>query len=284
MKRRYLLVLALIIVALISLFSGCSTVETDTKTFEISDAETLSLMSGNTGKMIKISDSSTISQITENINSLELAKDKSGVDYSGWSYRLRWYNSDGEIIEDITIQSSDYINYSDYFWSIINSSIDTKYFDELLSLGEMPADFAIYFSCWIDKNQKSILDTNEGYIQKDLVLSGVATADYSISDEVLRSIYEQIVELDLISIERVMTSEVLTTDNIMVEVMPCTYYEIRFTIDGTEHSISGDATAWSYRDSDDDVARFISFVDFMNDLMQSSEEYQSLPEHEGGYE
>lgn len=144
-----------------------------------------------------------------------------------------------------------------------------------------PDAFAIYFSCWINESQKNILDTYEGYIQKDLVELGVATTEYSASDEVLKSIYEQIGALDLTSIERVMTSKVLTTDDTGVAMEPCTYYEIRFTIDGTEYRISGDATAWYYEDSD--AASFTCFVEFMNDLMRSSEEYQSLPDAEGGY-
>ena len=42
-----------------------------------------------------------------------------------------------------------------------------------------PADFAIRLEVWIDGSQRNILDTYEGYIQKDLVADGVSRQDYT---------------------------------------------------------------------------------------------------------
>ncbi len=146
----------------------------------------------------------------------------------------------------------------------------------------LPPDFAFRFSEWIDEDQKNILDTYEGRIQKDLVLAGTAETDYAASDETLRAVYAQLVGLKAASIDRVMTSAVLSTDGTMVAIEPCTHYALQFTMDGRTYLLQGDATAAVYEDAD--ARTFSQLMDFFRETLRSTAEYQSLPEAEGAYE
>ncbi len=146
---------------------------------------------------------------------------------------------------------------------------------------EVPDDFAIYYADWVLENQKDILDTYEGIIQKDLVSAGIAKETYVPSDEVLTIVYNKIVELGL---------QNLAGDYRSKEkyIQPMSYFEIRFTADGKTYEILADVSVWhglSDVKIDADVAEKIEeFCYFMSDTMRETEEYQSLPESVGGYQ
>lgn len=149
---------------------------------------------------------------------------------------------------------------------------------------ELSEVFAICYSNWIVLDNKNIYDTIGGYIQKDLVTEGIAAIDYIPDNETLSSVLNQISELDLLSIDREMTSIVLTDTDEAVGVEPCTHYEIIIQLGGMEYTIKGDSTAWHYKDTDSQAKSFTEFISFMNELMQNTVEYKSLPEAVGGYE
>jgi hypothetical protein len=149
---------------------------------------------------------------------------------------------------------------------------------------ERPGDFDIRFSYWILPEQQNIYDTYEGTLQKDLVTNGTATADLFESNERLDEIYKKISELELYAISQDMTSENLTTTDQMFYVTPCTEYEIKFTIDGVEYTVTGDDTASNYIRQNRDADHFWQFKEFMQDLYRSSDEYQNLPKAEGAYD
>ena len=125
MKKYEILSLILI---LCSMLAGCNS----SKVFEIVDAEKIILMSGRTGEKVEITDAEIIHQITTGINSLEFDKGRSSQNVSGWSYNVKWYDTEGTEIESITFNGNGTINYDNYFWSATNGSIDTTFFDELL--------------------------------------------------------------------------------------------------------------------------------------------------------
>ncbi len=55
-------------------------------------------------------------------------------------------------------------------------------------------------------------------------------------------------------------------------------------LNGTAYTVTGDATAWAYRDEIADAGHFCEFADFMRDVYLNSPEYKALPEAEGGYD
>jgi len=146
---------------------------------------------------------------------------------------------------------------------------------------EMPDDFEISYSWWI--GGKNTLDTYENYIEKDLVFDGTVIAEYFPDEAEMKALYRILFEHDISGIDREMTSAVLATDDSTLHVEPCTYYAIKFTADGKIYHITGDATAWGYRDSDKDAGAFCAFNNEMNQFFRETDEYKSLPEPEGGY-
>ncbi len=125
MKKRLMAIFAFLVILALA---GCSS----TRSFEITDAQTITLRSGSTGESVEITDAETIGQITDMINSIEFHKGKSSKQSSGWSYQIDWYDSSGDQIEGITIQGNDSIDYNDHFWSAPSSSIDTDFLADLL--------------------------------------------------------------------------------------------------------------------------------------------------------
>ena len=96
MKKYLSLVLILLFVC--SLVS-CSS---NYKTFEIEEAETLTVFSGSTGESIDITDSDDIKYITDNITALNYSKGGK-LNADGFSYSLQWYDQNGKLIESIAL-------------------------------------------------------------------------------------------------------------------------------------------------------------------------------------
>ena len=82
--------------------AGCS--EKGMK-FDIGEASKIELRSGTDGTVIEITNTEDIKHITDNINALTLSKGKSSKDYSGWSYSLKWYDLDNNLMEEIVLQN-----------------------------------------------------------------------------------------------------------------------------------------------------------------------------------
>jgi len=113
------------------LLTGCSS--DDTLSFDITGAAKIELQSGLDGAVVDITDEADIEHITENINALKFSKDRA-VDGSGWSYRLRWYDENDSMIEEIVVMSEYVIDYQDYFHKGMEADheIDIGFYDELL--------------------------------------------------------------------------------------------------------------------------------------------------------
>ena len=144
----------------------------------------------------------------------------------------------------------------------------------------VPQDFAVYYADWINENQPDILDTYEGYIQKDLIMDGTAKTDYTPSEEEITAIYDKIVELELWKMPDNMRAEAEV-------IQPMTYMEIRFTMNGKTYEILADTTVFhGYNENiePEEAETVGKFCMFMQQFMMDTDEYQSLPESRGGYQ
>ena len=105
--------------------------------FDIGEASKIELRSGTDGTVIEITNTEDIKHITDNINALTLSKGKSSKDHSGWSYSLKWYDLDNNLMEEIVVMSKQQIDYKGYFYSSMEADheIDLAYFDRLLGEG-----------------------------------------------------------------------------------------------------------------------------------------------------
>ena len=106
-----ILIVICIVICVGVLLVACSSI----KSFEIPSAAKVELRSGNTGNFVEITDADSIEKITNNINSLRYEKGNSSNDYTGWSYSIKWYNTDGSLIEEIVILGNQAIDYEERF-------------------------------------------------------------------------------------------------------------------------------------------------------------------------
>ena len=107
---------------------GCSS---NQKTFEITGAEKLTVMSGATGESIDITNTDDIKYITDNINALKYSKGEK-VNSDGWCYALQWFDQNGEIIEKLTLLGDGYtIIYDGHYYKgmSVDYEIDLSFLD-----------------------------------------------------------------------------------------------------------------------------------------------------------
>ena len=120
----------------------------------------------------------------------------------------------------------------------------------------MPEDFAVRFTWWYDTDRKSIMDTQEGLLQRDLVTEGTASVEFRPD----------------------------TADDTLVAVMPNCWYEIRVTKNAEQYLICGDMTAAAYTQTDADAACFMKTVEALLGLVKGTSAWASLPEPNAAYE
>lgn len=84
---------------------------------EADDVKSISVFDGNTGKAFDISDADEILYIVENIQSSKMKKDKISIFYSGYSFRMSFYNEEGKKIENF-IMNDNYTIRKDPFFTM----------------------------------------------------------------------------------------------------------------------------------------------------------------------
>ena len=164
------------------------------------------------------------------------------------------------------------------------------------SLGEMgytvtetaaPADFAIRLEVWINGRQRNILDTYEGYIQKDLVADGVSRQTYTPSYAEKCQLYYAVlalVENTDLDFSKPVTYDNYADNEISIDMSPLTCYSLQFTANGRILAISGDATAGECVDQSDEARYFMEAVRAVFRFYRNTDAYKSMPEANGGYE
>ena len=148
----------------------------------------------------------------------------------------------------------------------------------------MPEDFAVRFTWWYDTDRKSIMDTQEGLLQRDLVTEGTVSVEFRPDTAFLQELYALVCEDGFLDIRRPMISQELTTDDTLVAVMPNCWYEIRVTKNAEQYLICGDMTAAAYTQTDADAACFMKTVEALLGLVKGTSAWASLPEPNAAYE
>ena len=143
-----------------------------------------------------------------------------------------------------------------------------------------PADFAIRFESRIG-GVPNVLDTFDGYIQKDLVLAvpNTATCDYAPTEAELQYLWYLVESHGITSMPSDMHP--VQTGDIHVAVTPNTEYTIKIRANGYTYTIRGDAVTGMVEGKKN--AQFRAFVGKMYNFMVSTGQWRSLPEAQGGY-
>ena len=144
-----------------------------------------------------------------------------------------------------------------------------------------PADFAIRFETQIGK-VPNVLDTFDGYIQKNLVtgIPNTATCDYTPTEAELQYLWYLVESHGITSMPSDMHPK--QNGNLFVTVQPNTRYTITVRANGTTYTVTGDSGTCMTEGEMNQLFR--SFVGQMSNLLRSTDQWKSLPDAKGGYE
>ena len=82
---------------------------------------------------MEVTDEDIIQQITDNITSIQFERGESSEDTNGFGSMISWYDTNGDMVETISVMSDDTIIYNSYFWTAMNGSIDMEVINDVLS-------------------------------------------------------------------------------------------------------------------------------------------------------
>ena len=117
MKKSIIAGLALLCVCMIIL-GGCSSAP-ETKTFSFESPQKITVTSIS-GEKKEVTDEDIMQQITDNITSIQFERGESSEDTNGFGSMISWYDTNGDVMETISVMSNDTIIYNSYFWTAMN--------------------------------------------------------------------------------------------------------------------------------------------------------------------
>ena len=139
--KKIALILCLVLVASFVL-SGCNNSDSII-TLEDREVGKIEIQSGNTGETVEVTEEEVISQIAD-ILSLEFEKGEKSNDSTGWSYSVRWYDTEGKQIDTVVIMNDGTIEKDGYFWKTSKDNISLLYNslpeEQQLAISAVPPD------------------------------------------------------------------------------------------------------------------------------------------------
>jgi hypothetical protein len=96
-----------------------------------SEGSKISIFDGNTGNSMTVTNATDIEHIIQNLNTVNLKKEKISMGYTGYSYRTTVYKVNGDVYKEFIINSSDTIRRDPFFYRDSSESIDYKFIQEL---------------------------------------------------------------------------------------------------------------------------------------------------------
>jgi len=128
-------------------------------------------------------------------------------------------------------------------------------------------------------NGHSSIDTFKGIISKDLVRNGIVSTEFKLSDKEKSRLLDMLRTMDILAYPRHL-DVVRYYDHVE-------YIYLKVEIDGIMHEVRW-TVPWDFDFFQDERYTeihldFIVFVQYVKELVYGSEEFQSLPDAEGGY-
>ena len=176
----------------------------------------------------------------------------------------------------VTYPINEYGATKDYEIRWIFRVMDTN----LLATTPPPADFAIKFESQTGK-AANILDTFDGYIQKDLVAATPNTAqtEFIPTESQLQYLWYLVEFHGITSMPSDMHP--IQMGDTAVDVSPNTEYTITIRANGRTYTVRGDTVTGMV--AGEKNKQFQSFVGEMMNFMYSTSQWHMLPDAEGGY-
>ena len=126
MKKKIVILLSIAVILLIGIAVWYNT-PIDLMNLDNNEVMEIVIFNGNSGNAAHIKDKEQIQHIIDNLNDVEIKRSKPSVGYSGYSFKVTIYLSDGNEAEDwnnFIINSDDTIRKDPFFYSVTKEKID----------------------------------------------------------------------------------------------------------------------------------------------------------------
>lgn len=140
----------------------------------------------------------------------------------------------------------------------------------------MPSDFD--FSIQFGVQKKNEINTFEGTVTKDLIVDGTATTELILTEEEMKDIYEKMLEINIME-PKEFIPEPINGTVCMQEPYGEDKWKIIINGETLTHLISG-----KYCEPTKDGKQLIELKNYVFNIINSKDEYKSLPESNGGYQ
>ena len=134
MKKKIIILLS----AMAILFAGIAiwyNTPIDLMDLDHNEVMEIVVFNGNSGNTTHIKDKEQIQHIIANLNDVEVKRAKLSVGYSGYSFKVTIYLSDGNEADDwnnFIINSDDSIRKDPFFYSVTKGNIDYNYIEDIV--------------------------------------------------------------------------------------------------------------------------------------------------------
>lgn len=115
-KKRYTIIAAAILLAAALLTVWYFLPTTFLRGTASSGVTLISVFDGNTGKNFEIREADEIRCIVENIQNTKMKKDKISLNYTGYSFRMKFYNETGKELASFILNSESTIRKDPFFY------------------------------------------------------------------------------------------------------------------------------------------------------------------------
>ena len=134
MKKKMIMLLSAMVICLIGIivWYNVSLNLTDLAPDEVME---IVVFNGNSGETTHITDEQQIQHIIQNLNDVEVKRSKPSVGYTGYSFKITIYLSDGNEADgwnNFIINSEDTIRKDPFFYSVVTGKIDYNYIKSIV--------------------------------------------------------------------------------------------------------------------------------------------------------
>ncbi len=136
---------------------------------------------------------------------------------------------------------------------------------------DMPADFNFKVSYGTYGKQK--IDTFNGVVVKDLVEDGTIKADIALTENEMRRIYKEMIDMDIMDDLKLEEFEECATE-------PASYTAWTIQMNGETKSFDFS----TFCENSNEIRKLLELDEFVHKIVLEKDEYNELPEANGSYE
>ena len=134
MKKRIPILLSVVLIVLVGITVWYHT-PIDLMNLDTNKVMEIVVFNGNSGNTTHIEDKEQIQYIIDNLNDIEIKRSKLSAGYTGYSFKVTIYLSDGNEADgwnNFIINSDDTLRKDPFFYSVTKGRIDYNYIEKIV--------------------------------------------------------------------------------------------------------------------------------------------------------